>query len=84
MPRDNCGAYLDPVSQFRRPRTPEQLEAYYANQQPNPKHVKILRAGIAEFRRMLEARYGQKNAPALITPERVGSPALGKQPAMEL
>jgi hypothetical protein len=33
-----------------RVRTPDELASYYALQQPNPEHVKILRAGIAEFR----------------------------------
>jgi hypothetical protein len=39
---------------FRIARTPEQLAEYYSLQQPNPKHVSHLKAGIAEFRQMLE------------------------------
>jgi hypothetical protein len=62
---------------YRQPRTPEQLAAYYANQRPNPKHVKILREGIAQFRRML----AQKDGPVLITPGRVVLPAGENKPA---
>lgn len=41
---------------YRRQRTPEDLGRYYDSQQPDAAVVTHLRAGIAEFRAMLNAR----------------------------
>ena len=41
---------------YRRPRSPERLATYYAQQQPDKAVIEHLRAGIAEFRSMLNAR----------------------------
>lgn len=39
--------------------TPEQYERYRARHAPNPEHTAKLKAGIAEFRSMLERRYAR-------------------------
>jgi len=48
--------YIDERFSYRKPRTPEQLRAYWERQQPSAAVVAHLRAGIEEFREMLEAR----------------------------
>jgi hypothetical protein len=46
----------EPVCRYRRERTPQELRAYDRWQQTDPAVVAKLRAGIAEFREMLNAR----------------------------
>jgi hypothetical protein len=54
-PRDSNG---DVHFSYQRPRTLEEDARYRATQESDSAHVAHLRAGIAEFRRMLEQRYG--------------------------
>jgi hypothetical protein len=88
MPRSDGHTYADPLCQYRRPRTPAQLAAYFANQKPNPEHTRRLRAGIAEFRRMLDTRYPapvahEKDGAPLITTRRVVLSDVGTTPTRE-
>jgi hypothetical protein len=86
MPRSDGHTYADPLCQYRRPRTPAQLAAYFANQKPDQAHVRALRAGIEEFRRMLAARYDhahEKSGAPLITTRRVVLSDVGTTPTRE-
>lgn len=57
--------------QFRRPRTLEELGLYYALQETDQAVVDHLRASIAEFKAMLEARSPPLHS--LCTEERLGT-----------